>query len=77
MAVLRVPVAFNKVPSGDPVMDALQDRVSESVRSLIQAILGMRSLRVFGSNAAAVAGGLAPGALYRTGADPDVVCVVH
>jgi hypothetical protein len=29
------------------------------------------------NNAAAVAGGLTPGALYRTGGDPDLVCVVH
>ena len=29
------------------------------------------------NNAAAINGGLTPGAFYRTGADPDVVCVVH
>jgi hypothetical protein len=34
-------------------------------------------LSVFANNAAAVAGGLTAGALYRTGGDPDVVCVVH
>lgn len=34
-------------------------------------------LPVYANNAAAVAGGLAAGALYRTGADPDPVCVVH
>lgn len=77
MATLRAPVAFNKVASGDPIVDALQDRVSESVRSLVQAIVDMRSLRIFANNAAAVVAGLAPGAFYRTGADPDVVCVVH
>ncbi len=32
---------------------------------------------VFANNAAAVAGGLVSGYVYRTGADPDVVCVVH
>ena len=31
----------------------------------------------YANNAAAVAGGLTAGAFYRTGADPDVVCVVH
>jgi hypothetical protein len=34
-------------------------------------------LAVFANNAAAVAGGLTAGAFYRTGGDPDVVCVVH
>lgn len=34
-------------------------------------------LPVYSNNAAAIAGGLTPGAFYRTGADPDVLCVVH
>jgi hypothetical protein len=34
-------------------------------------------LSVFANNAAAVAGGLTAGAFYRTGGDPDLVCVVH
>lgn len=34
-------------------------------------------LPVYANNAAAIAGGLTAGAFYRTGADPDVVCVVH
>jgi hypothetical protein len=34
-------------------------------------------LLVFANNAAAIAGGLRVGNLYRTGADPDLVCVVH
>ena len=34
-------------------------------------------LPVYANNAAALAGGLTVGAFYRTGADPDPVCVVH
>jgi hypothetical protein len=34
-------------------------------------------LPVYANNAAAVAGGLTAGAFYRTGGDPDQVCVVH
>lgn len=34
-------------------------------------------LPAYSNNAAAIAGGLTAGAFYRTGADPDVVCVVH
>lgn len=32
---------------------------------------------VYTTNAAAITGGLTAGAFYRTGADPDVLCVVH
>ena len=39
--------------------------------------LNLKTLSVYANNAAAVAGGLAVGQLYRTGADPDVVCIVH
>jgi hypothetical protein len=34
-------------------------------------------LPVYANNAAAVAGGLAVGDIYRTGGNPDPVCVVH
>jgi len=34
-------------------------------------------LPVYANNAAAIAGGLTIGAFYRTGGDPDVVCIVH
>jgi len=35
------------------------------------------ALPQYANNAAAIAGGLTAGAFYRTGADPDPVCVVH
>jgi parallel beta-helix repeat protein len=38
---------------------------------------GAGQLPVYANNAAAKAGGLAVGDFYRTGADPDLVCVVH
>lgn len=34
-------------------------------------------LSAYANNAAAVSGGLAVGQFYRTGGDPDLVCVVH
>lgn len=39
--------------------------------------LDIVGLPIFANNTAAIAGGLSVGALYRTGGDPDVVCVVH
>lgn len=37
----------------------------------------LEQLPVYANNAAAIAGGKVAGNLYRTGADPDPVCVVH
>lgn len=45
---------------------------SGSLRSVTLA-----SLPAYSNNAAARAGGLTPGALYRTGNDPDILAVVH
>lgn len=41
------------------------------------SILQVVGLLIYANNAAAVAGGLTAGAFYRTGGDPDLVCVVH
>lgn len=35
------------------------------------------NLPVYANNAAAISGGLVAGNLYRTGGNPDPVCVVH
>ena len=42
-----------------------------------KSILHVIGLPVYANNAAAVAAGLTAGAFYRTGGDPDPVCVVH
>jgi len=39
--------------------------------------LQILTLPVYANNGAAIAGGLVSGELYRNGADPDLVCVVH
>jgi len=39
--------------------------------------LAVIGLPVYADNASAITGGLAAGDFYRTGADPDLVCVVH
>jgi hypothetical protein len=40
-------------------------------------LYSIANLPIFADNAAALAGGLVAGNLYRTGADPDTICVVH
>lgn len=37
----------------------------------------LASVTIYANNAAAVLGGLVAGDIYRTGADPDVMCIVH
>lgn len=43
--------------------------------ALYQAALA--GVPVYANNAAAITGGLGQGAWYRTGADPDFICIVH
>lgn len=42
-----------------------------------RSALDVVGLPIYANNAAAIAGGLLAGSLYRTNADPDLVCVVH
>jgi hypothetical protein len=42
-----------------------------------KSVLHVVGLPAYANNAAAVAAGLTAGAFYRTGSDPDAVCVVH
>ena len=39
--------------------------------------ISIASVPVYADNAAAIAGGLVAGDIYRTGADPDPLCIVH
>lgn len=47
------------------------------VNGTLEGTTSIRNLLIFSSNANAIAGGLVAGNLYRNGADPDFVCVVH
>lgn len=40
-------------------------------------IITLAGVPIYANNAAASGGGLAQGSIYRTGADPDQVCIVH
>lgn len=55
--------------------------VVKAIFSLQQAIIGTfpqrATLPIYANNAAAISGGLVAGDLFRTGADPDHICVVH
>lgn len=49
----------------------------DNQKNIYQDLSKMNNLPSHANNAAAVANGLAPGDFYRTGNDPDLVCVVH
>jgi len=57
--------------TGEDIDDAVSKKHSQGTDTSVGA------LTVYADNAAAVAGGLAVNDLYRNGADPDLVCVVH
>jgi hypothetical protein len=40
-------------------------------------VITLFGVPVFANNAAAIGGGLTAGAVYRTGLDPDTLCIVH
>jgi hypothetical protein len=39
--------------------------------------ISLATVPIFANNAAAISGGLSEGSIYRTGADPDTLCIVH
>jgi hypothetical protein len=51
--------------------------VNGAAKTHLGGPLRVAGLLVFANNAAAIAGGLVAGDFYRTGGDPDNVCVVH
>ena len=62
--------------------------IQTSLQSVVKALYSLQqtivtsfpqraTLPIYANNAAAITGGLVAGDLYRTGADPDHVCVVH
>lgn len=56
-------------------LGSIQASWGESVADAIGELQAMPP--VYANNAAALAGGLTAGDRYRTGGDPDLLCVVH
>ena len=57
--------------SGANIDDAVTKRHTQGTDTSVGA------LTIYANNAAAIVGGLGVNDLYRTGGDPDLVCVVH
>lgn len=83
MATYKKPSLWPRLTTAG--VDAVNDGIlfynkttgTDSIISPAELQLVPHTLAVYANNAAAVAGGLIAGQFYRTGADPDVVCVVH
>jgi hypothetical protein len=63
-------MTVSKLGRFDPVLDRQIEEITAEINSFYV-------LAVYSNNAEALAGGLLVGQYYRTGADPDVVCIVH
>lgn len=63
---------WSKVIPGGKEIDANFDELAYYLNNL-----KLGNLSSYANNAAAIGGGLVAGQLYRTGGDPDLVCVVH
>jgi hypothetical protein len=75
-----VPVIPAAVAPGDTIKSTWANSIAACLSDLwtnLQAVASVAPLPVYANNAAAKAGGLAAGSLYRTGADPDLTAVVH
>jgi hypothetical protein len=66
-------LADSTVGGGPVVLDSGATVINVTLSGITRII----PLGFFVSNAAAIAGGLVVGDLYRSGSDPDVVCIVH
>lgn len=62
--------------TGDGVLN-VGDGIAAANGALALAKIRATSLAAHANNAAAISAGLSAGDFYRTGADPDLVCVVH
>ena len=66
--------ASNTMALGGTGADAVKVGIGKTTPNSTLAAVG---LPAYATNAAAISGGLTAGDFYRTGGDPDVICVVH
>lgn len=82
MSLKTVYRHWNTDPVRGREVDINMDKIVGFINDLLSGTEAFTTLKVstlpeYANNAAAVSGGLAAGDLYRTGGDPDAVCVVH
>lgn len=77
LPLVNLPVAYGDPDGYDRRLNIKLNEVLNMYRQRINGLIQNPNLPVYANNAAAVAGGLTEGEFYRTGGDPDTVCVVH
>lgn len=78
--VTRAPIVANDGTASRPFVRQLNvwaRQLANLGNMLFTSPMTISGVQVFANNAAALAGGLTVGQLYRTGADPDVIATVH
>jgi len=70
-------LSFNAMPGGIQIANTTGNVGIGTGTTPATSKLQVVGLPVYANNAAAITGGLTAGAFYRTGADPDHICVVH
>lgn len=78
LALSNLPVSKAERDTYERLLSVKLNELLGMYRSRINDLIDKTTtLPVYANNAAAIAGGLAAGDFYRTGADPDPVCIVH
>jgi hypothetical protein len=68
---------FQTIPAGRAMTDYNGGKIYFENQVVSVPSLYNTNLPVYANNAAAITGGLTVGSFYRTGGNPDPVCVVH
>jgi len=68
---------FQKIPAGLTFSNYSGGNIYFDSQVVVVPSLYNTNMPVYANNAAAITGGLTVGSFYRTGGNPDPVCVVH
>ena len=80
LGALRSPIVDQSGMASRPferLMNTWARQLANLGNMIFASPMTIQGVQVFADNAAALAGGLTAGQLYRTGADPDVIAIVH
>ena len=78
LGLANLPISTSAPNDYERVLLVKLTEILDAHRRLINGLIDKTTtLPIYANNAAAITGGLAAGDLYRTGADPDPVMIVH
>ncbi len=79
LIVRRGQIVIKDSPYWSSVANLLQSILQRVAPMVVNNafMIQLDQVPVFGSNAAALAGGLTPGNIFRSGTDPDQLFIVH